>query len=638
MAQPAAAARAVVELGCMPPGLVIGRGGGNVKALSERVGGGLRISVREGQAVLTGPSPAAVEAAASLLRAQVEAHARGVAGPNRQQLPSPAAAEPAAARAPVEVPAARAVVELGCMPPGLVIGKGGCNVKALSERAGGGVRVQVLEGEGRAVLTGRSREAVEAAAALLREQFEANALGATQAYPHPLRMDYVLTEAGFGPEPCGVVHFQPRDRATDETARHVARPQQLYVPAPGHPDVGGGGEPLMPATPKALTAGPGGGAGAAGSRTAADGLAEALGAVSLGAVEGPALPPPRPSASSAVQPRRTSTGTIVNGGFHGSAAAGPGGAVSAALTSAARKAAAHRPAFSALKLRFNLGKQYFFSVPLALRQTSLEQLQAVARSKGRLPQGVFSNAVPGAQVGPMQRALLGPRLGFVLTDRKDVATVHVVDQRINRHYAISLTFVEGRAVLSKLKADSCRLHTAALLQGPGRLDARLKLMGVLGGQQAGAEAGQAPGGQALAAAVLAAASGPERFAPFEDRSAEGVLRVLRLLPPHTELQSVRRKAKAVYEGRLEVGCGQPPVRVKVAVKQVEDSASRRWEASGTLPDMDPDLGELREAARGGGGAGGGGGGAGGSDWAARALQAVGAFVQAVSAALEAEAS
>ncbi|KAG2496061.1 hypothetical protein HYH03_005980 [Edaphochlamys debaryana] len=236
----------------------------------------------------------------------------------------------------------RTTVPLGLLSAGAVIGRGGSNVKWLSaqasgavelgnraaEAAGGGGRVDVGSGDGVAVITGRSREAVERAAALLRAQVEANARLCSPAYPHPLRVDTILLQTAYGPDP--TVHFEARS-ASDEVARATGRKEQLHVMAPS---AGGGGR--------------GGGGGG-------DELAELLGGVSLIARPGPS----------------TSAAAAKNGAFYsGRAALGPKGPVAAALSAAAHTAAAHTPAFSVIKLRFNLGKQFFFNLP-SLQATTL---------------------------------------------------------------------------------------------------------------------------------------------------------------------------------------------------------------------------------------------------------------------------
>ncbi|KAG2496063.1 hypothetical protein HYH03_005982 [Edaphochlamys debaryana] len=65
-----------VDIGSLNPGAIIGRNASNVKWLQRQVGETFRVSVQPGEAIVTGSDPAAVERAAGLLRAQVEAHLR----------------------------------------------------------------------------------------------------------------------------------------------------------------------------------------------------------------------------------------------------------------------------------------------------------------------------------------------------------------------------------------------------------------------------------------------------------------------------------------------------------------------------------------------------------------------------------
>ncbi|KAG2496062.1 hypothetical protein HYH03_005981 [Edaphochlamys debaryana] len=234
---------------------------------------------------------------------------------------------------------------------------------------------------------------------------------------------------------------------------------------------------------------------------------------------------------------------------------------------------------------------------------------------------VFSNAVPSRLVPDLEAWLSGggPGVRLRLADTKSTATVHIVDQRLNVHYAIGLTFSGARAQLSKVKSSANRCHFASLVAGPGQLDARLKLIGQRGDLQD-------PTARSVAATVVAACNGAGGLRALA--SAPG-----RHLPPDMRLETARRKSKAAYEGEVEVpGGGSASMRLKVTVKRVEDGEGSHTEVTGTLPDLDAELAELLEA---GGGDGSGGVGQRLCDagWGARALRAVAAFVEAANAVL-----
>ncbi|KXZ43681.1 hypothetical protein GPECTOR_83g293 [Gonium pectorale] len=123
-----------------------------------------------------------------------------------------------------------------------------------------------------------------------------------------------------------------------------------------------------------------------------------------------------------------------------------GGPVARALNDAACTAARNMPAFDVLKIRLNLGKQYFFNLEgLEHRaEVALADIQGLDSGSGRdkKSQSVFSNCVPAATV-PRVSDWLTTRMGFVLVDSKASATVHVIDQTLNVHYAVALTLPEG---------------------------------------------------------------------------------------------------------------------------------------------------------------------------------------------------
>ncbi|KAG2501768.1 hypothetical protein HYH03_000268 [Edaphochlamys debaryana] len=398
------------------------------------------------------------------------------------------------------------------------------------------------------------------------------------------------------------VRFEPQD-GDGEAVRAIAKPGTTYFA-------------LAPA-------------GGVGSSTAphVDALSELLARARVDQ-----LPQPPPTPDTADPRPRPPTAGGKAAYLHGPGALGPSGPIAQALAEAARDAAAHTPRFSAVKLRFHLGKQLFFAPPSPDDvPVPLERLQGLGeRCRGPVP--VFSNVVPGAHVEPLV-AWLTQGLGFTELPGKTAATVHVVNERLNVHYAIGLTFnEEGRVALSKVKSAATRCHYMALLGGPRELDLRLKLIAQVEDLRVDHAV------QAAEAVVAACNAGG--MAAFMGAAGDGADVDL---PP---------------DMRQDVGSG-PPVGLKVSVKTVQQG--RQWgrkgggeaapedlprhvEVTGTLPYMDEQLAALLQAAAGGEGAGSGAGAAvgagaagGGSPcgpaWAGGVLRAVVAFAEAVNVAL-----
>ncbi|KAG2496064.1 hypothetical protein HYH03_005983 [Edaphochlamys debaryana] len=434
-------------------------------------------------------------------------------------------------------------VDIGSLNPGAIIGRHASNVKWLQRQVGGNCWVSVQPGE--AVVTGSDPAAVAWAAALLRAQVEANVQMGNTAYPYPSRVDSFLFESAFGPDPWSV-RFEARS-AADEAVRAAGRKEQLYVMAPrAVDDLYGGSSGALP-----------------------------------GLGGGPSL---RACA------------------FHtGGPALGPNGPGAAALSAAARTAAAQQtPPLSLLCLRFGLGKQFFFNLP-SVHCMTLDQLQGLYGTAG-VSQAVFSNAFPSPLVAPLERWLTGEGgLGFVRVKAEEVATIHIVNERLNIKYTVDVVFdSDGTTRLERMRGALDVLHFAALLAGPRQLDARVKLIGRRGERQMHED----PTARSVAAAVVAACNGAGGLRALA--SAPG-----RHLPPDMRLETSRRKSKAAYEGILQVPGGGRAVRLRVTIKRVQEEqpgGGSYTEVAGSIPDLDSELAELLEVGGGGSGSGGGGSG------------------------------
>ncbi|PNH08454.1 hypothetical protein TSOC_004987 [Tetrabaena socialis] len=548
-----------VELNGLHPGAVIGKGGANAKRISQLSGGvQLDLEAREG-AVLVRGSPAAVASAAQLLRAQIDA-----------------------------MRVSEQWVELGGMPAGAVIGRGGANVAWIREQSGGALLdVQARKG---AVLVHGRPAAVASAVQLLRAQIEAHARLGSPAYPQPLRVDYLLTRGALGAQQQPAVAFRYRD---DEAARATGRSERLYVVAP--PAHGGGG----------------GGGGSAG-----EDLSDLLAGMSLrqagvrgaGSAKQPPLPP-------AVEDDRVR--------WHDARALGP--AAARALLEAAHVAACSSPSFDQLKIRLNLGKQFFFNLGGLERRTEgvpLRELQGLGADPAR-SQSVFSNCVPGATI-PRITAWLAGRGGFALVDSKEAATLHVIDRPLNVHYAVALNLEGGAASLRKVKSSATKCHFVGLLGGPSQLDLRLKLIGQRRDMQDSAA-------QAVADRIVERCNTLGYDAVAGPNSASH-------LPPGMYLDKARRKSKEVYEGAVNIGCATTQaasssgsggsgrtLRIKLSVNAIQEASGEHHEVTGTVSAWDEELRQLLLAGGGGGRRGGGGDSLAGAGWACGVLAALQTF-------------
>ncbi|GFR45158.1 hypothetical protein Agub_g6542, partial [Astrephomene gubernaculifera] len=437
----------------------------------------------------------------------------------------------------------------GVLSAGAVIGKGACNAKWIGREAGG-ARLTVEDTY--VIVTGRSRAVVSRAVQLLQAQLDANEQLVSPAYPHPLRIDYVLLEDAFGANPD--VRFRYR---ADEAARATGRPNKLFE--------------LSPARDSSNISSSGGGGGGA-YADEADSLAALLAGASL-----------RPSRAA---PAAAAAGKAASGGegarFHAAAAGALRGSVARALSDAARIAAANTPSFDVLKLRFNLGKQFFsdqgeFEKRSAIPLSELQALSPDAMFK----KSTYSNCVPTSTV-PRVVSRLSQRMGFTLVDTKTTATLHVIDQALNVHYAVGLSLSShgdgpGGVTLRKVKSSSSRCHFAALLGGPEQLDMRIKLIGQRDLQDSRAQA---------AADHIVAACNRVGYAVATSSSSSGGY-----LPANMRLELARRKTKQVYEGEHRTASGNL-LRMRLSLLTVEDKDGRRNEITGTLPDVDQELSRL----------------------------------------------
>ncbi|KAG2495469.1 hypothetical protein HYH03_006414 [Edaphochlamys debaryana] len=306
----------------------------------------------------------------------------------------------------------------------------------------------------------------------------------------------------------------------------------------------------------------------------------------------------------------------VAAGYYGAGALRRNGPVAKAIAGAAQAAAAREDlSLRRLKLRFNLGKQFFFNLHPSAGHVPLDQLQELGSRHE------FCNTVPSHRVRALVELLTGPA-GFRKVGEKYSTSAHVVNERLNAKFIIGLDTSAPRVTVTKVSTSPLRAHYTALLGGPSQLDLRLKLHGY--GVPTHDSMAQ-PAAQAVVAACNAI--GIEAFA----ESAGDVH-----LPVGMRLATFRRKHKEIYEGAFRVG--NKTVPLKISIKTLRDGkGGPRTEVSGTLPAANADLAELLAAARrrGGGGEeqaeGGAGGERCGTAWWAAVLRAVAAFAEAVNA-------
>ncbi|GLI70549.1 hypothetical protein VaNZ11_015468 [Volvox africanus] len=458
----------------------------------------------------------------------------------------------------------------GILSAGAVIGKKGRNARWIKERSGG-ARLKVSEDS--VLITAQSASIAAAAARLLRAQIAANRRLASPA--HPMRTDVVLGDWTFG---CLNPLFR-FCRAGDDAAKATGRQEQLFLMSPCSESDSSSDSDLEER-----------------------GLLRRFMGFSLQATASASISSSSrrngPVGAQEVRARRGITC------FHDS---GLDTRVKLmdALEDAARKARANAPSFDVLKVRFNLGKQYFCNLDgleqrHGLRLKNLKDLQSDASR----PQMVFSNFVPSSAVPRITSWLTG-FLGFSLVNIKTTATLHVIDDALNVKYAVALTLNETGnrsrlVILRKVKSASTKCHTVVLLSGPEGLDLRIKLLGQR-------RELQDPKATAVAAQIVqicnsmgySAATGHGRGGA----AAKG------LLPPHTTLDTSRKKTKRVYMGTYyphnnntgiashartcSHACKRRgklpnlPSLMKLSVVTLEDTATgeTHTEITGTIPEL-----------------------------------------------------
>ncbi|KXZ43683.1 hypothetical protein GPECTOR_83g295 [Gonium pectorale] len=300
----------------------------------------------------------------------------------------------------------------GILSVGGVIGKGGWNVKYLGRQSGARFDVN----DERVVISGHSQSAVQTARRLLQAQLDAHARLASPAYPHPLRVDYVLQDSGFGAG--GQVAFRSRN---DKQSRATGRREQLYVL-------------IKPRTGEGDRFSRGGTSSGYGAE--ADALASLIGGISFRGRGGS-------GAASSKGKQATEffhPGSILKSGKQG-------GPVARALHDAASTAARNTPAFDILKIRLNLASvfdQRIYLGPCAVKQLffNLEGLEH--------------------------------RAEVALTDIQTLNVHYAVALTLSEGSSGSSG---ARVSLRKVKSSSTRCHFATLLAGPEGLDMRMKLVG-----------------------------------------------------------------------------------------------------------------------------------------------------------------
>ncbi|EFJ45832.1 hypothetical protein VOLCADRAFT_93963 [Volvox carteri f. nagariensis] len=169
---------------------------------------------------------------------------------------------------------------------------------------------------------------------------------------------------------------------------------------------------------------------------------------------------------------RINTGAFYTGAMYTAATGLDNGVLAATLEDAALKAARKTPRFDVLKMRFNLGKQYFYNLDglAKMQNLTLDDIKGLKNSPSK-SNSVFSNYVPASTV-PRVTSWLTDVLGFSLTDTKTTATLHVIDAELNVQYTVALTLPYE----DEDEEAGCYM---VKLQGGRRegLDLRMKLLG-----------------------------------------------------------------------------------------------------------------------------------------------------------------
>ncbi|GFR44957.1 hypothetical protein Agub_g6266, partial [Astrephomene gubernaculifera] len=378
------------------------------------------------------------------------------------------------------------------VPAGAIFGRQGRNVRWLQTQAGPGTRIFV-DPNG-ITINATSRQSLERAVILLRKQLQANIAMGSQAYPHPARVDFVLLGSAKGAD--DNVRFVARHG--DEVARQTGRREQLFSLAPSCIPQGDTGSTTLDVGTNIHECGY---IFTSNCNRRTTGASHAAMATAVDPNEGL-------SSQEQLLLRVHNSDSLE--------------AVAAALSAAVHSAAGVQPPFGLLKLRFNLGTQFFYNLGDlelcgAVSPTCLQDVGSYAKGKVR---SVYGNSVPEATVhrlialltgepaaaeagaagtGPANAAAGaggssdssgndnsgggssggGSGMGFVRLDSATSAMLHVINQELNVHYAIVLQLGEGGDTdvrLERLESSTSKFHFVSLLAG-GPLDLRVKMMG-----------------------------------------------------------------------------------------------------------------------------------------------------------------
>ncbi|WIA21445.1 hypothetical protein OEZ85_000654 [Tetradesmus obliquus] len=285
---------------------------------------------------------------------------------------------------------------------------------------------RVFIGPGGEVVISGSPSAVQAAAALVKQQIE-SFLASGGGYPHPLQVHYLLSSS-YGDDTSTSVSFVARE---DEVAEAAERSEQLHE--------------LQPA----VTCGPSTDA----ARDAAggiDALTEALSGVRVRSYR--------------------SIGSPISLNL-----AGQQPSVVQQLVAAAAEGVQHRPAFNDLKITFNFGKQLWYFPRAAVPPSwTVEQMQAK-----EIPgdfKCAFSNGVQASHVRRLQEWLASK--GFEVAGTKERAIARLLQHGANVSYMLSfIKERDGTLTLRKAKRGNRKLLFLTLLNSSGQPDWRAKLLG-----------------------------------------------------------------------------------------------------------------------------------------------------------------
>ncbi|KAL4440298.1 hypothetical protein ABPG75_003299 [Micractinium tetrahymenae] len=239
------------------------------------------------------------------------------------------------------------------------------------------------------------------------------------------------------------------------------------------------------------------------------------------------------------------------------------------LVAAMDEAEAFTPAFDEVKLRFYLGRQFFYAPKgvygslSSKGNMSLSTMQGLTIGEKGDIKAVYSNAVPSSSV-PRLRAKL-EQMGFKREGTKSTATLHLIKQR-----GYSSAAVGAALAVRKVKSGQQKLFFLTRTHGDSAPDMRLKL------------GDAAHGTDTWAVANACQLSGGHIHLPATHRAAFAV-------------DKVRFKSEEVFEGTLQAGGTSHALRF--SLNSVSDDQGRHhWEATGSCLDLAAARGSAREEA------------------------------------------